>query len=98
MLMFVLCNLGLRCRHDVLRVESEFLHELLQWRRGSEALDADIVSFGARVLRPSEIGGLLDRDARLDRRRKNPVPVALILIVKQLPAGHADYPCPYSFP
>jgi hypothetical protein len=84
-------DLALRRGDDIFDVEAEFLLKLLQRRRSSKGLDANVVPFRACIFAPAEIGSLLDRYARPYRRGENGVAVALVLGVEQRPGRHTDY-------
>src|SRR3954451_8357488 len=75
----------------VLRAYPELLQQFLARRRGPVAVDPDAPAAEADVALPAGSHPGLDRDARLDRRRQDRVPVAFILGVVDLPRGHAHH-------
>ena len=58
----------LGCRDHGFRLETEFLLEFLERRRGTESFHPDHSAGIAHIAFPSERGGLLDGDPRLYRR------------------------------
>src|SRR5271157_1439695 len=74
---------------DPVHGEAEFHEQVLERGRGAEGSHADARAVVAHELGPAEGRGLLDGHAGLDVGRQNVVAVSRILIVEELPAGHA---------
>src|SRR5208282_77536 len=75
----------------------EFLQQLFERRRSPEGIDADVVPFRAGVFAPAKVRRLFHRYSRLHTWWQNRFPVALVLIVKQLPRRHTDDSRPHAF-
>src|SRR5215831_5188676 len=77
---------------NTLRREPEFLLQDLQGRRRSEGRHADDGPASANVMGPTECRSLFDRYTGHHCRWQHVVAIPLVLLLEQLPGGHAHNP------
>lgn len=83
--MLLLRQLGFGSRNDAIDRETELLLQCLKWRRGTEGMHADGVTFTADIALPAKRRSLLDRYSGPDFWRKHAVAVILRLAFKEIP-------------
>src|SRR5215213_11124549 len=80
-----------RGRRDPLRGEPEMLEHFASGTRCAVAIDTDDGAALPDEAIPAEGGARLDRDARRPDRSEHALAVGIVLLIKQLPRGHADH-------
>ena len=71
-------------------VKPNFVKQVLERRRGAECVHADLGAGRADIAVPADHRAHLDRHARRDVGRKDTIAIRLVLLLEQLPGGHAD--------
>src|SRR6516225_8379320 len=86
----MLCELLASDGRHVVGREAEFREQPFERSRGAECVHADDGPVTADIARPADRRCLLDSDARGDGVRQDLLAIGLVLLLEQLPGGHAD--------
>src|SRR5260370_619089 len=88
---FLIPQLFLGGRDDLVRLEAELFLELLERRRRAEGLHADDAARLTDVALPSQGGGLFYGDASFHFGRQHPAAVSARLVIDDVPTRHRDH-------